>query len=500
MLVLVVLGVVVVWAFLAYLLIPIVLLLIAAGTVTGLLVGLSGAVRGLSGNETGGVPDEAPDDKRPRSSSAPYPLRDRAWPHYLTAQLLIDLRNTVVLPTALTLQVLRTLAAPLDDRRRTHDGLWAWAPYLAGALVFTIAMLAGTLAALLLVLVLGLAVALIGSAVGVAGAVLLRSIDLGVRRWRRAAAVCLRCSWVTALPAYRCPDCDHLHRDVRPGPLGIWSRVCGCGARMPTTVLRSARRLAPTCPRCEEPLPDEAGVATVHRIVIAGGPGTGKTSLWRAAVPALTKQPPEPAGGLSDRNLAIRVVRPATAVVSGPALLVTFDPPGEIFRTEEAARHVLSPAGYATNHLLTLDPLALPAVRAAASAADRGDPPFEQISLEYAERPYRLLVEQIREHGGNTRRCVLAVVVTKMDELWTGAGAQRLGLSGHSAPKPRTWLADVGLRNLVLAADRDFGRVRYFFHGVPPDGHFAHTPRHFAEPSAPFHWLMRHSAKGMAIR
>src|SRR6185437_6563080 len=82
----------------------------------------------------------------------------------------------------------------------------------------------------------------------------LRGFERGWRSVRHSDASCPRCYHVTPRQAYQCSRCLRLHRDLRPGHLGLIFRRCNCGVLLPTMTLRAAWRLEAVCQRCGEPL------------------------------------------------------------------------------------------------------------------------------------------------------------------------------------------------------------------------------------------------------
>lgn len=474
-----------------YVAIPVLLVAATVGILVGGANGLIGALRGLSGRETDGMPETAPEPGRRRRPSAPYPLRDGAWPHYLADQVLRDVVNTTRLPAKhvrLLYDMLREGAGWLMDADRW---MLLLAPLLLAFPVYVAGVAAATAATLVAVAAAVTPVAIAGWAVGLTAVAILRPVDYLVR-WRRgAAAVCTGCNRVTALPAYACGTCTVQHRDVRPGLLGLWFRRCACGSRWPTTVLRSSRVLDAVCPHCDAILPEFAGIYPDIRIAVSGAPQSGKTALLDAGLAEMRARAvaaghtwevvaaEAPHAG-TPRPIAVRTVRHLR-----PAYLHLFDPPGDLF-VEEAPGGALHHLGTTRYHLLVLDPLRIARV---------GDAGPDQV-----DRPYRLMVEEIRHHGMNPRRCSLAVAVAKMDLIWSRPDADLLALTGDRPPRPREWLLRMGLDNLVVAADRDFAKVRYFFHGPPPEDRFRHLPRDFGTPSAPIRWLLRQRHLGMGLR
>lgn len=467
-----------------YVAVPLHLAATTAGALAGAAAAAIGVVRGLTGLEEG-RPNVTPDPSRRRWPVAPYPRWDDAWPHYLAGQVVRDVLDTAVWPAARCRDLWRMLADGFRWLRAAPPPIWFLSPLFVAAPLFVLAFATGALVVLLAAVLLTAAVAGAGWAAGAAAVAVLRPLDFLPRWCRSAAAVCPDCRWVTALPAYRCPRCRTAHNDIRPGLTGLWLRVCGCGNRLPTMVLRAARVLDAACPRCDRPLPDGAGVRPVVTIAVSGGPAGGKSALVDAALSTM-EQRAAAAGrpwriadrraadpGAAEENSGPRTIAVGTTLRFRAGYLYLFDAPGASF-VDDASDGGLHHLGTTRRHLLVVDPHQI-----GSGTPDRVD------------RPYRLMVEHIKHHGMSPARCSLAVTVTKMDTLWCRSDAQRLGLTGDRPPKPRDWLVGRGLDNLVTAADRDFARVRYFFRGAPPDGHFHHLPGRFADPSAPVLWLMR---------
>jgi hypothetical protein len=336
----------------------------------------------------------------------------------------------------------------------------------------------------------------------------------------RYGVTCSSCRYVAWLPAYRCEngDCPAVHRDVRPGRLGVWLRRCQCGRYLPTTVLRAARVLTPSCPNCGDPLYPGAGVVTDARIVLSGGPAVGKTQLLVRAAAETTgpgwPSPWEPAD--EDTATWLRAVqalareRPEdrTAPPSGHQLL-TFrrsargkqqylhiaDLDGKHFETSRDT-HELWQLGTTRRHLLVLDATILPSVRDRISPAAPADRESGGVSSAYAwaetsvanaELPYRLLVAQLNRLGARPRKCSLALVITKADCLAAHGLAPGQGENGISAQGLSEWLHTIELRNLVEVAEHDFARVRCFLVGEGQAG-----------SAAAFEWLLSQYQHGAA--
>ena len=467
---------------------PLLLIATTVGLLCGACIGLIGTVRGLGGLEDA-FGAAVPKPGRRRRRPTPYPVRDDAWPHYLIDQVARDVGSTMVWPAQRVALLWRTVQDLEFWLRRTGGPALLLIPALLAAPVFVAAMAVG--AAVMLIATFGVVVPVTLAAwlLGAAAAAVLRMVDYSVRWWRGAAALCPACRWVTALPAYECPACRVRHHDVRPGLLGIRHHVCACGIRMPTMVLRAGTALDPICPRCDTPLPRDAGLLATMRIAVSGAPKSGKTTFVMAGVGTMRDR--AAAAGRSwvleearSTDGSIHTVTVRTSLRLRELSLHFIDPPGDLY-TGSLADDTLHHLGTTRYHLLVVDAVTI-------SAGSR-------LRAGVVEFPYRMLVEQIRQYGMNPRKCMLAVVLSRMDTLWARSDAQRLGLAGDHPPHPRAWLIRMGHHNLTMAADRDFARVRYFFDGSPPERHFGHAPRQFADSSAPIRWLLRQRRPGMGF-
>ena len=507
------------WLTLVYVSVPLTLVAVAAGLPVGAVLAAVGYLRVYVGVEDKQVLIK-PASTVPRGSSAPYPYWDDGWPGYLTGQLERD----IVVAFGWPRRQVRTLwrkAGEWAGPRRV--GLAVALPMVPPPVGFLVAVTAAVYGAWLVFAAASEAVALIPRLARWAAIAALRAGDASVR-WRHgAAATCPSCRGVTRLPGYRCCSggCKAIHRDLRPGRLGVWWRRCHCHARLPSTVLRAAPALTPVCPSCENVLHERAGVAPDARIALSGGRAVGKTQLLWSAMAKMNDSAVSPAAWTpADEDSAIRLYdarklvtqwpRRGPASTEEPVLLTLegtsprkryvhlIDVGGQQFMTavrDPALRYL----GTTRRHVLVLDPTTIPSVRdridPAALTRRHADDEDSRIagtetSSAAAELPYRVLVAQLNRFGARTRRCSLAVVITKADLLAEQALAPEPDPARTLSHRLRAWLCAVDMRNLAETAEQDFGKVRYFLVG---------TGMESTDPVAPFTWLLNRHRRGASI-
>jgi len=499
------------WLGLAFVTVPLTLGALAAGLIYGATLTVIGYLRIYRGAEDARVLVR-PSTQTPRRPPAPYPRWDDAWPSYLSWQVERDVAAAAAWPGRQVSQLLDGGTELAMSEARLLVGLLPATPALFG---FLAGVTAGTYGGWAVLAAAVEGVLVIPRCARLCTIWALRAGDSSVRWWRGTAVTCPNCRYVAWLPAYRCgkSGCTAVHRDLRPGRLGVWLRRCQCGTLLPTTVLRAARVLTPTCPNCGEPVHPEAGVTTDVRIVLSGGPAVGKTRLLVRATAEMTRPGPPSSWEPADESTATwlhameaptgELPEDARDPAAGPRLL-TFrrstsgkqqyfhiaDVDGRHFETGKDNPELWQ-LGTTRRHLLVLDPTALPSVRdriGSAGSSYRGsgapsDYPWTETGVVNAELPYRLLVAQLNRLGARTRRCSLALVLTKADCLATHG----LGPNGTSAKELREWLHTIELQNLVEVAEHDFAKVRCFLVG---EGQ--------ADSAAPFEWLLRQYLRGAA--
>jgi Double-GTPase 2 len=500
------------WLGLAFVTVPLTFMALAAGLIYGATLTIIGYLRIYRGTEDTRVLSR-PDAETPRRPRAPYPRWDDAWPSYLSWQVERDVVAAAAWPRRRASELLAEGTELASSQVQLLVGLLPATPALFG---FFAGVAAGTYGGWAVLGAAVEAVLLIPRCARLCAIWALRAGDSSVRWWRGTAMTCPRCRYVAWLPAYRCcnDECIAVHRDLRPGRLGVWLRRCQCGKPLPTTILRAARVLTPTCPNCGEPVHPGAGVTTDVRIVLSGGPAVGKTRLLVRATAEMTRPGPPSAWESADEPTAtwLRAMqapaekRPEDTPdpAAGPRLL-TFcrstrgrqqyfhiaDVDGRHFETVTDSPELWQ-LSTTRRHLLVLDPTVLPAVRdrissAGSSYRGSGEPSdyaWTETGVVNAELPYRLLVAQLNRLGARTRRCSLALVLTRADCL----AAHGLGPNGTSAKELREWQRTIGLHNLVAVAEHDFAKVRCFLVGEDQAG-----------SAAPFEWLLRQYLRGAAI-
>jgi Double-GTPase 2 len=428
--------------------------------------------------------------------------RDPAWPSYLVTQSRVDLREM----WRRTLGTLGTGWRKCGEIGEEWDHPLGWTVVVIGLYPVLLMVSIGAVAAAGTILLVCGSALLVVTAGWLPVAGILRGGDYLVRRLRRASGSCQSCYYVPTLPAFPCAQCQQMHRDIRPGPLGAVWRRCICGALLPTTVLRAAYRLQASCPNCLEPLREGAAVHREIRLPVFGPVSAGKTRLVYAGLLALRDQ--AAAAGASVEftdeqsnqtfDQGAEIVRAGADTMKTPAgrlptaitarvtmarrkaLLHVFDAAGE-FYTDRGDNSELLFLDHAQGLVFVVDPFSIPWVQDQLGG-------LGQIMLERAnaavddpEQVYHVTAGRLRDYGVRTSHQRLAIAVVKADLLVDLPPARDL----HPI-QVRSWLQEAGLDNLVLAAERDFAEVRYFLvasvHGVQ-----AGSPM---SPADPFAWLM----------
>ena len=490
---------------LAYLVGPAAVVVAVAGTAAGGGTALVAALRVLWGGYRFTVVRKPIDVA---NGSSAYVPRDYAWPQYFAAQVRLDLDAVRrQWRAALT----RAWAAPVKRIRRLDRRvpLLGW-PLLVPVLTALVGYTVGIVVLASVIVLVGGLVTAVAWALGAAAVGLLRGLDRGWQVLRRAGGTCPRCYEVSRRPAYQCPGPHSaldrqgrrdLHRDLRPGRLGVLWRRCGCGRLLPTTVLRAAASLQARCPMCLEPLPPGAAVRTDVRIPVFGAASAGKTHLVMATVVTLLRGAGvEIADGHSTRTVEgykSIVGRGGSAPktdASQPPIAVTltlrhgrrrafvhvFDAAGEALADRDQ-NHAFAYLDRARTLAFVLDPFSIQEVRDRFGGVRADLFARANAARDAPEDAYLATVSRLRDYGVDTGRQRLAFVLSKQDLL--------AELLGGAAPPPdhdalRGWLLEQRLDNLVTLAERDFRAVRYFL--VSAD-----RPTAAGSVTAPLRWLLR---------
>jgi hypothetical protein len=334
-------------------------------------------------------------------------------------------------------------------------------------------------------------------------AIVLLGADAGRRKLLRTEVSCPRCFHVTPWPAYRCPSCSILHRDLRPGRLGLIMRRCECGTLLPTMNLRAASRLRAACQRCRRPLPPGAGAVRDVRISIFGDPAAGKTRLLYAALDSVRATaeearlafefPGQSSEERAEAGLGRIESRQDTAKTPGtlPVALTfrlgvgrrstlahLFDTAGELFRDPQM-HDSLGFLAQSQGLVYVIDPFSIEPVRQqlANQSGRRGHRAPADPEAAYGE-----VVQRLRDGGVAAAGQRLAVVIAKAD-LLQAAGLELPGDSDLIAD----WLMRSGAHNLVLSARREFAEARFFAVASQAAGEYGRAD----DPGTPLRWLLR---------
>lgn len=293
------------------------------------------------------------------------------------------------------------------------------------------------------------------------------AVDRVVRRL--TATVCPHpdCGRAVALPVRLCPSpaCEARHRRLVPGRYGVVRRTCRCGVGLPAASVFGARRLKALCPHCSRPL--LAGGSRAALVLVAGGPGSGRSTVVRSGLAQLAEAV-RPYGGSVGGGVSGTGSVELHGLRGGRRSLALLDPNGPAFAAQSGLDAV---DGLRRAHglLLVVDVLALSSVRRALTAGDRDrigspPPPPGQDSVQAAERVLRTLAAV----PARRRPKRITVVLAKTAVLRHTSVGRELAVGGDDAV--RRWLEEAGAGNLVRSLDRSGIPVRYLADGPAPPG------------------------------
>jgi hypothetical protein len=442
-------------------------------------------------------------------SPAAYGGSEPAYQQYLFGPELSDLRLTLSrIRTELEAEFHASSSAIWS--RWWTAGRWQRAIGLIRIYGLVLGTVIGTLAVVVVTVVqIVFAAGLAGAAL--AGILLLRALD-GAWVWVRGIRMtCPGCYRRIGYPAYRCPSCGALHRDVRPGRYGVLRRRCLCDQQeLPTLLMFGSHRLTAFCPHpdCEVQLADASGTTTELLLPIVGGQNVGKTRLLTVIVKVLQDSAAEGGFGFAfaDQTSSRRIGRLQPAVLAGEAtrptppeqprayslyltrpktrpktrppsgsrprsrttvsarfgqretrrLIHLFDTAGEKFYESDVLAQ-LRYLGPSRTFLFVIDPLSIDQVwtKLDALTQDRLRAVSARRSPEFV---FQQVLDNVERMAVDPKRARLAVALSKADLLIP---------AGITGPDPDSaaieqWLDDVGLDNLVRTMRHAFGEVRFF--------------------------------------
>tara|TARA_B100000614_G_scaffold195594_1_gene176851 strand:- start:1139 stop:2824 length:1686 start_codon:yes stop_codon:yes gene_type:complete len=299
------------------------------------------------------------------------------------------------------------------------------------------------------------------------------------RRRASKELVCPTCYRTTLTPGYLCATCGRAHRLLQPGPLGILTRTCECGSRLPTTATRAAKaHLEVVCPYCDGQLSATAGARPTVLIPVVGPVGAGKTTFFASAVVGMQDyalgaggafEPTNPAATQFASLASTAELLPKTAFAGRPEVM-TFeasrggsthdiqlvDAAGEFFVDWESAQ-ALTYIDSATGWVFVIDPLMLPEVR---DVIERNGVDLGQTIVGTGDigGAYASVVDRFKASGGRLKDKALAVVVSKADLLVQVPEWSQL----REASAVRQLLFNHGADNLLRGAELDFEKISYF--------------------------------------
>jgi hypothetical protein len=336
----------------------------------------------------------------------------------------------------------------------------------------------------------------------------LRLMEQALLQIRGITLECGSCHRRVGAPAYSCPECSAIHRQLIPGPLGVFSHICRCGKPLRTLLILKKWALHAYCQHegCNKPLPEKGLTAPTVHIPVVAGQAAGKTVYMMASVASL-KERAEKSNDSSIFEFAdpraekeylrreaalkqaaldgIRATLPEISVQAfniyiGPEsstrrrLLYLYDAAGERYQTSDGVA-TFRFLGHTEGVILIVDPFSFKVVRRFVkpdilAALRHSEADADEVFGRFAQA----LRENLNVRTDRKVNVPVAVVLTKCDGLLAvsdvshpydelGDAADDLTKRATRSKAVKHWLKDVaGQHSLLATLENTFERCSYF--------------------------------------
>ena len=300
---------------------------------------------------------------------------------------------------------------------------------------------------------------------------------------------------------YECPNCGTIHDTLAPGTNGLFIARCGCGSKIPVSLLSGRSRLQAYCPKCETPL--AAANARQLTVQLIGGNTSGKTAYLAAVQHLYTRDPqadssstkviakPESVFETLEEVYTSGFTTPSSATEATTYNFVhsvkndykynlaICDTPDELILGGSFDRNPIN-FGYTDGIIFIIDPLAIPQVRESCIASGDTGAVYNYSSDDAAS----LIVEFIYQYsnivGRASKKMIdipVAVVINKADikVIKREIGYPKIKARFSSNPEKynsdlqiarneicREFLLSKGLTNALNNLESVFSKVQYF--------------------------------------
>lgn len=347
---------------------------------------------------------------------------------------------------------------------------------------------------------------------------------------------CPHCYSTFKLPAYRCPDCDEIHKDLRPGKAGLLFARCNCGSFIPSAIISGRSKLDTLCPECGRPL--AASNAKEHTIILIGGNTSGKTAFLASFYKTYTVvakntnrvdigvQPTtefleldmiyDSGTTIPSSSTSIRAYNFVHDFPGRQETIVIYDVPDEVLLEEEYFEKNPLNFAYSDGFVIIFDPFTERSVRVESQKLGEDVMPdsYSSDTLEDIVVAFVQQFSKIASRSSNKiSRTPVAVVINKTDMK---AVRQKVGDNAirkvyRSDPERfnndisvarndvcRNYLVKLGLSNAINNLESVFSNVQYF--AASSMGHVENgkpfMPEHVLDP---FVWLADQGSVGQSV-